>query len=263
MEPYEIMRQDIPAWYELGIDGTNLIVAMSIETAADIDHALARRTDDMRRKSQQLSIRPFENYRHMLVFNHWGFGGCATAQSESSGIVRMTFAIPPVITGVMTGDWSAVHAVAATLEYLFWALQVCDNVPAAGPPQLFVVSTHIETRDCYGAPINARASRTVSDWIRRRQPLNLPPVEQTMETAFRAMLPTPSTHGECRFVSTPPRWFRLECPGNACGLGPDFPSKIDEDAGYELCPHNTDSAIQQLTLLAGLAALHQVIRSTP
>ncbi|MFA6197986.1 MAG: hypothetical protein WC734_02395 [Patescibacteria group bacterium] len=257
------MEQDIPAWYELGVKGTNLFVTMSIETAAEVDHALTRRVEDTQSKSRLLGIRPFENYRHMLVFCHWGFGGCATAQSDSSGIVRMTFAIPPVITGVLTGDWSAVHAVAATLEYLFWALQVCPLTSTAGPPQLFVVSTSIEMRDCYGAPITVKASRAVSDWMRRNQPSRLPLVEQAMEKVYRTMVPTFPTHNECRFVSTPPRWFHLECPGDACGIDPynlDYP---DLDQGYELCPHNTDSAIHQLTLLAGLAALHQVIRNTP
>jgi hypothetical protein len=50
----------------------------------------------------------------------------------------------------------------------------------------------------------------------------------------------------------------LDAPGNACGILPYhdvISSQEDEVCGYEFTSHNTDSSSQQLTLLAGLAAL--------
>lgn len=51
-------------------------------------------------------------------------------------------------------------------------------------------------------------------------------------------------------------WLNITCPGNGCGLNPGSLG-IDPGRGYEFSSHNVDSPHQQLTLLAGLAALHE------
>ena len=45
----------------------------------------------------------------------------------------------------------------------------------------------------------------------------------------------------------------------ACGLNPSH-DHMDIGQGYEFSCHNTDTPAQQLTLLAGLAALHDLVR---
>jgi len=45
-------------------------------------------------------------------------------------------------------------------------------------------------------------------------------------------------------------------PGDACGIGPD---RWEDDLGYGFGDHNVDHPVQQLTLLAGLAALHDEV----
>lgn len=48
--------------------------------------------------------------------------------------------------------------------------------------------------------------------------------------------------------------FIADCPGNACGIHPsDW--HLEEGKGYELSCHNVDTSGQQITLIAGLAAL--------
>jgi len=52
----------------------------------------------------------------------------------------------------------------------------------------------------------------------------------------------------------------FDCPpGNACGI---YPSNWDMDKGrgYKFNCHNVDNAAQQITLLAGLATLHDYAR---
>ena len=53
----------------------------------------------------------------------------------------------------------------------------------------------------------------------------------------------------------------MDCPGDACGLHPseDYGGE-KEETGYKFSCHNVDSPMQQLTLLAGLAALHDEAR---
>lgn len=50
----------------------------------------------------------------------------------------------------------------------------------------------------------------------------------------------------------------MDCPGDACGVYPN--EWVEEDNGYKFACHNVDSPMQQLTLLAGLAALHDEAR---
>ncbi len=54
-------------------------------------------------------------------------------------------------------------------------------------------------------------------------------------------------------------WLNTDCPGDGCGLHPSDGS-LEEGMGYEFSCHNVDSPVQQLTLLAGLAALHDRAR---
>ena len=54
-------------------------------------------------------------------------------------------------------------------------------------------------------------------------------------------------------------WLNVDCPGDACGLHPSHGS-VEESQGYEFSCHNVDTPQQQLTLLAGLAALHDKAR---
>jgi hypothetical protein len=49
----------------------------------------------------------------------------------------------------------------------------------------------------------------------------------------------------------------FNCPGDACDLSP---TGDNYDPGCELSPHNTDSPLQQLALLSGLAGLNQAAR---
>lgn len=57
-----------------------------------------------------------------------------------------------------------------------------------------------------------------------------------------------------------PKWLNLTIPGNACGLDPENYHDTSKD-GYELLPHNVDCSLQQLTFLAGLACLHDLVRN--
>lgn len=50
-------------------------------------------------------------------------------------------------------------------------------------------------------------------------------------------------------------WLNVSCPGNACGLHPADNLGPKHGRGYKFSCHNVDTAFQQITLIAGLAAL--------
>lgn len=53
--------------------------------------------------------------------------------------------------------------------------------------------------------------------------------------------------------------FSVSCPGDACGLYSDEYSSHDGRMGHRFTCHNVDNPGQQLTLLAGLAALSDFV----
>jgi len=61
-------------------------------------------------------------------------------------------------------------------------------------------------------------------------------------------------HEFIAYVADNTGWLNVSCPGNACGLNPQS-GYIEKDNGYEFSCHNVDTPMQQITLLAGLAAL--------
>ncbi len=50
----------------------------------------------------------------------------------------------------------------------------------------------------------------------------------------------------------------IETPGNACGINADW--DCESGKGYEFSSHNVGSPAQQLSLLVGLATLHDLVR---
>jgi len=53
----------------------------------------------------------------------------------------------------------------------------------------------------------------------------------------------------------------MSCPGDACGIHPSSWHDVERDnIGYEFASHNVDNFLQQLTLLSGLACLHDLAR---
>ena len=56
-----------------------------------------------------------------------------------------------------------------------------------------------------------------------------------------------------------PNYLVLDCPGDACGVHQSHHGERP-DRGSEFTCHNLDSAAQQLTLLSGLAVLHDLAR---
>lgn len=87
-------------------------------------------------------------------------------------------------------------------------------------------------------------------------------VENAMVVAFDRMLGLRPYRKQDFFASIADNkgWLNIGCPGDACELHPadHFRSGLTE--GYDFTCHNVDTPMQQLTLVAGLAALHDLAR---
>ena len=93
---------------------------------------------------------------------------------------------------------------------------------------------------------------------------SIPEMVKAMKIAYNRML---GLHKFDQFhflasVDYESGWLNVSCPGNACGLNPIHGAGYDmkRGLGYEFDCHNVDTPMQQITLLAGLAALHDRAR---
>ena len=129
-------------------------------------------------------------------------------------------------------------------------------------PQLLTFKT-ITIQDRHGGSISGEFSIPLCKWLvgfPERASVSL--VQKAMICAYDRMYGL-TNYDRCNFkasmLSGPGRLF-MDCPGNACGIHPDSSHFRGEEDGYDFTCHNVDSSLQQFTLIAGLAALHDLAR---
>jgi hypothetical protein len=182
-----------------------------------------------------------------------GFGNQIRFLSEENGFWTYQILLPSKNTEAFLASASLTHA--TTLLKLFNMERILESESF----QLLAFATSTDV-DLYGAPIVGEIGIPLRGFLdrmyREENTDGKDFIEQAMIKAWRKM------HGKVTFsekirLSFKLRehgFFHLDCPGNACGLDPySYPKSLEE--GYEFCPHNTDAPKQQLTLLAGLAAI--------
>jgi len=110
----------------------------------------------------------------------------------------------------------------------------------------------------HGGSLSGLYSIPLVKWMSEKVGRNIPEMVGAMSTAYEHMLgPGSAKYGPFRAsVDYEGGWLNVYCPGDACGLNPDSNGLEGDGRGYEFSCHNVDSPAQQLTLLAGLAALH-------
>lgn len=165
-------------------------------------------------------------------------------------------------------DWPIAKAVSASLTVAFILLEFPEKETSAKMPQLMTVRT-ITQSGMHGGSLGGEFSSFLRAYLAslwRGQTTPIVEITQAMKSAYEFML-GPMTN-LCRHdfqagVFSEFGWLNTDCPGNACGLNPNHNAEYDmknPDRGYKFSCHNTDTAAQQLTLLAGLAALHDKAR---
>lgn len=120
----------------------------------------------------------------------------------------------------------------------------------------------------HSAPLGGVIAPILADWVEsvyKNRP-RLEEVEEAMWIAWNAMSdfrvkkekgsPNPYPHFSSRLGEKGS--FFLSCLGNACDISTTDWWDRREGSGHDLGCHNLDTPVQQLSLLAGLAALHDI-----
>jgi len=165
-------------------------------------------------------------------------------------------------------SWHEVYAISASFT-VFSHLAYCPDWGTGSPSsristrsQLLTVQT-ITVQSMHGGSLYGMFSIPLVRWLSRLpENTHLKKVEDAMKAAHNRMLGWRSyNRHEFRVrLQNEKGGLQMDCPGNACGLHPSdmFHSGFKE--GYDFSCHNVDTPMQQLTLIAGLAALCDLAR---
>lgn len=162
-------------------------------------------------------------------------------------------------------EWGEAHSISASFTALFSLLQYWGykNISTSKLSQLMEVET-VTISDSQGGALWGEISIPLKNWIKGAVGIedekNLPEMLEAMITTYKKMFPNDfDREYSFRACVRSNGAFTAICPGDACSIQPsDW--HMESDKGYKFSYHNVDSPMQQLTFLAGLAALCDMAR---
>jgi len=158
-------------------------------------------------------------------------------------------------------DWKAAHAVSATFTFFFSFSNYPAKETSAIFPQLMTIETMTDACT-HGGSLSGEFSVPLVKWLRsiyQGQDTSVPEISQAMKSTYISLFGELGLFDKYSFkayIGNQGGGLVADCPGQACGI---HPSNWDmrEKEGYQFSCHNVDTAAQQITLLAGLAALSE------
>lgn len=161
-------------------------------------------------------------------------------------------------------DWDSFYAISATLSLFFdlmFAGQDKDKLTSCKAPQLLLLTT-ATNRGMNVCPISGTYGIPLVNWLLGRHgeiEEVTSAIARTWEKGYGSFddMDKMNIYAEIRTNG----WLGIGCPGDRAGLHPNFNCPIARGKGYEFSDHNVDTPLQQLTLLAGLGALCDKVRS--
>ncbi len=253
----------IPVWYELGFKGSDTILIRIHRAVIGGLKIIKKDLPYIKDFAEAFSSQTFPEFIEPSETEAWGFGK-VLVPSESGNPDWIVYECKlPVFKN---DEWLPNdYAIRSTLSVLFLFLQIFEGETDSALPQLIVISNLRVDNGIYGGAICAELAPTVAEWLSKKdENFILTEVEECMVLADKYMFRYEGRElyrSDFRVNCQKPKWVHLNVPGNSCGLDPDYYRTRDNDlSGYKLTPHNTDSSLHQLTLLVGLAKLHELVR---
>lgn len=158
-------------------------------------------------------------------------------------------------------DWKPAFAVSASFTLFFELAGFKMAKEEATPcrfPQLILVST-ITKQSSHGGSLDGTYSIPLARWLSSfSENTGIPEMTEAMVWAWKKMFGKVDEYDRHNFyakVAYKNGWLNVSCSGDRCGLHPADNWGPTSGEGYRFSCHNVDTPAQQLTLLAGLAAL--------
>ncbi len=191
-----------------------------------------------------------EQYTLFGLDRTFGFNACGTVQ-DHDGYSDYTFALIP----------SRVESIALSINFL---LAECEFQRSESSTQLLAVNTLCERKDSWGHMMSGSVHPRFRRWLAaqagtEKREAHIHAVERALRSAYGSMNPVNAElmRDMCHAGITDSGRFILQCPGNACDVAiyPDQDHGLEYEDWTPFGCHNLDAAVQQLTLLCGLAEL--------
>ena len=195
----------------------------------------------------------------------WGFeNSLSPAPSAMPGWILWEFPLPKIKSKDGQGESStkSIAALRCSLHLLFLTLSIFDGETDSSEKQLITIdsiSLPVNDRFCSGS-IDATLTPRAISWLFKQPPgEHLVEVVDKMQNAHEFMWEGVSRTN--RFgAMCEGRFIYFDIPGDACHLYPGNNHDKKSEEGYSMFCNNTDSSLQQFTLLVGLAWLHVLMR---
>lgn len=259
----DITREDRPAIYEIGVENNGRALKVAIHSSvADFLKDISNRANVplIEYLKKELKLPGFKGFDDPK--KPWGFANAMIPlKTDNPNWITWQCKLPKKKGEV---NWYSLYSICASLNFLSRVLVVAGEGGGDIKPQLLELSLLTE-RGMNGSALSVKLARAFIPWIvsqaeyldqyQERHPLIVGP----MKAAYEHMVWRESL-GRFFAFFRPPKWVNLSVPGNACGLDPEDYSTREPEVGYELLSHNVDTPIQQLSLLMGIAAMHDEAR---
>ena len=125
-------------------------------------------------------------------------------------------------------------------------------------PQLILVNT-ITQQNSHGGSLDGTYGIPLAKWLSSfPENTEIPEMTEAMVLAWEKMFRKVDEYDRHNFyakVANENGWLNVSCSGDRCGLHPVDSWGPKSGRGYKFSCHNVDTPAQQITLLAGLAAL--------
>lgn len=254
-----LYNEDAPAWYDLDFRDNKIIVVAHALIASKLAEALDGFWE-IEHSPETLGIPNFVPPSEP----EWGFGSVIRLNREASGLVEWHCPLPVIFDPETKPeiDWRDAFAVSASLRLLFICMDLIeDEINVAEKQLMAIAGMNTEKGEPYGGAISVAVSPRMCQWIAAQSDKSYhSKIAETMVSASLRMFNRVRSDivGDTYVRFQHPKWVNFNCSGNSCGLDPtDY---RESDPGYKLAPHNTDTPLQQLTLLAGLAKMYKIAR---
>lgn len=153
--------------------------------------------------------------------------------------------------------WTSAFAVSASLNLFLESAYYFEESLGTPKNQLLTIQLYT-AHGMHGGELSGTYSPILVRWLKKHQG-RITEIEDAMRKAYIRMLRRDYLDSLSFRASTDGRgWFLVSCPGDACGLHPTD-HYMRDGYGFQFSSHNVDNPAQQLTLLAGLATLHDKV----
>jgi hypothetical protein len=280
-----IQADELPSWYELGWqDGTRPAILLRIE-----EGTLKREFRPLERLMKKMS----EAAKVPFTFDlekRTGFGEMYVERTGGAdGFAEFRFPIPDLRgksdtcfacrgsgrNSIMertcelcrgrkrhrSPDWGKGRRATRTLGVFLELLQFPERETQASKPQLLTVQVYaIDGQSMHGFPVGGHMGVPLSRWLASYpERMQLEECLAAMKAASTRMIGK-ERHGLYQAWTEPDGRFHLSVPGNCACLGSMDFHAAREGRGGTFNSHNVDGPWQQLSLVAGVAALHDLAR---